>query len=87
MEANYPVRIVPYELVENSEGHGRFRGGLGLRRDYLFAEYRVTVTILADRGREEPWGLFGGWTPPRAEYAVNPNGETGLKDDSGYGTW
>ena len=28
-EINYPVRILRYELVENSEGAGRFRGGLG----------------------------------------------------------
>ena len=28
-EINYPVRIVRYELVEDSEGGGRYRGGLG----------------------------------------------------------
>ena len=28
-ELNYPVRIVRYELVEDSEGAGRHRGGLG----------------------------------------------------------
>ncbi|CAI8027884.1 Uncharacterized protein MJ0963 [Geodia barretti] len=32
IELNYPVRIVRYELVEESEGAGRQRGGLGLRR-------------------------------------------------------
>jgi N-methylhydantoinase B len=34
-EAGYPVRILRYEMVPDSEGAGRFRGGLGLRRDYL----------------------------------------------------
>ena len=28
-ETSYPVRIVRYELIENSEGGGRHRGGLG----------------------------------------------------------
>ena len=37
-ELNYPVRIARYELVEDSEGPGRWRGGLGVRRDYLFPD-------------------------------------------------
>ncbi len=71
-EANYPVRITRYELVEDSEGAGMFRGGLGLRRDYLIAEYPVTFTILADRDREGPSGLFGGCAAPPAQYILNP---------------
>ncbi len=74
-EANYPVRIIRYELLNDSEGPGRFRGGLGLRRDYLFSEYPITFTILADRDREGPWGLFGGCAAPPAEYVLNPDGE------------
>ncbi|MDE0042123.1 MAG: hydantoinase B/oxoprolinase family protein, partial [Candidatus Poribacteria bacterium] len=58
-EINYPVRILRYELVENSEGAGEYRGGLGLRRDYLF-DHEVSFTILADRDRWGPAGLFGG---------------------------
>src|SRR5439155_20942552 len=59
-EANYPVRITCYQLVPDSEGAGRRRGGLGLRRDYHFPHSAVTFTVLADRDREGPWGLFGG---------------------------
>ena len=74
-ELNYPVRIARYELVNDSDGAGRFRGGLGLRRDYLFADQAVTFTILADRDREGPWGLFGGLPGRRAEYVLNPDRE------------
>jgi N-methylhydantoinase B len=74
-ELNYPVRIIRYALVNDSEGPGRFRGGLGLRRDYLFPDHEVTFTILADRDREGPWGLFGGHAGRRAEYILNPDGE------------
>ena len=74
-ERNYPVRIVRYELVNDSDGPGRLRGGLGLRRDYWFAEGGATFTILADRDRAGPWGLFGGRAGRRAEYVLNPDRE------------
>ena len=60
-ELHYPVRIIRYELVDDSEGAGRFRGGLGLRRDYQFPDHAASFTILADREREGPHGLFGGY--------------------------
>jgi N-methylhydantoinase B len=74
-ETNYPVRILRYELVENSEGPGKQRGGLGVRRDYLFENHEVTFTILSDRDRWGPWGLFGGQDGRRAYYLLNPDGE------------
>ena len=58
-ELNYPVRINGLSLVEDSEGPGRFRGGLGLRKDYLF-DLHTTFTVLADRDKVGPWGAFGG---------------------------
>jgi N-methylhydantoinase B len=73
-EAGYPVRITRYELVEDSEGAGRWRGGLGLRRDYHFPGHATTFTVLADRDREGPWGLFGGLPGRPAAYLLNPDG-------------
>jgi N-methylhydantoinase B len=66
-ELNYPVRIDRLELVPDSDGPGRFRGGLGLRKDYRF-DLHTTFTILADRDRSGPWGAFGGLEGRRAEY-------------------
>jgi len=66
-ELNYPVMITGLSLVENSEGPGRFRGGLGLRKDYLF-DRPTTFTILADRDKAGPWGAFGGHDAAVAEY-------------------
>jgi N-methylhydantoinase B len=78
-ELNYPVRIVRYELIPDSEGAGRFRGGLGLRRDYVF-EGATTFTVLADRDRWGPHGLFGGLDGAPARYVLNPgrSGERAL---------
>ena len=74
-ELNYPVRITRYELVENSEGPGRYRGGLGLRRDYLFPDHQASFTILADRERWGPHGLFGGHSGEPAHYVLNPDSD------------
>jgi N-methylhydantoinase B len=74
-ELNYPVRILRYELVPDSEGPGKFRGGLGLRRDYSFPGHEPTFTILADRLKFPPLGLFGGRPGKLAQYALGkPDG-------------
>ncbi|MCX8278047.1 MAG: hydantoinase B/oxoprolinase family protein [Dehalococcoidia bacterium] len=72
-ESNYPVRITRYELVTDSEGPGEFRGGLGLRRDYMFPD-EATFTILADRDKFGPRGLFGGEHGGKSVYALIKDG-------------
>ena len=62
-------------MVDDSDGAGKHRGGLGLRRDYLFPDHEVSFTILADRNRWGPWGLFDGLPGQRATYIRNPDGE------------
>jgi N-methylhydantoinase B len=73
-ELNYPVRIDGLSLVADSEGPGRFRGGLGLRKDYRF-DLHTTFTVLADRDRAGPWGAFGGREGRPAEYVLVRDGE------------
>ena len=72
-EAHYPVRILRYELIENSEGGGRHRGGLGVRRDYTFPGHAPSFSILSDKARFAPWGLFGGEAARPAKYLLNPD--------------
>ncbi len=68
-ELNYPVRVTQLSLVEDSEGPGRFRGGLGLRKDYLF-DRATTFTVLADRTKRGPWGVLGGHDGKVAQYVL-----------------
>jgi N-methylhydantoinase B len=74
-ESNYPVRIARYEMIDNSDGPGRTRGGLGLRRDYVFPYSPATFTVLADRDKAGPHGLDGGEPGEKASYVFNPDGE------------
>jgi N-methylhydantoinase B len=72
-ELNYPVRIPRLSLVEDSDGAGRHRGGLGLRKDYRF-DRPTTFTILADRDKSGPHGVFGGLPGRKAEYVLISGG-------------
>jgi N-methylhydantoinase B len=71
-EASYPVRILRYALIEDSEGAGLHRGGLGVRRDYTFPGHAPSFSILSDKARFAPWGLFGGDSARPAKYLLNP---------------
>jgi len=68
-ELNYRVRVARLSLVENSDGAGRFRGGLGLRKDFAF-DCSTTFTVLADRTLAGPAGAFGGRPGKPAEYVL-----------------
>jgi N-methylhydantoinase B len=59
LEIEYPLTLLRYELVENSGGSGRQRGGMGLRRVYR-AEHECRVRVDGARLLSQPWGLFGG---------------------------
>jgi N-methylhydantoinase B len=72
-ELNYPVRVTRLSLVEDSDGAGRFRGGLGLRKDFLF-DRPTTFTVLADRTVRGPAGAFGGQDGKVAEYVLIRDG-------------
>jgi N-methylhydantoinase B len=72
-EYHYPVRILRYELIPDSEGAGLHRGGLGVRRDYLFPGWQPSFSILSDRAKFAPWGLFGGADARKAYYVLRPD--------------
>ena len=66
LEHDYPIRIERYAIRENSGGKGKYRGGNGLIREYTFLE-ACTVTILSERRKTSPYGLFGGEPGKRGE--------------------
>jgi N-methylhydantoinase B len=45
-----------------------------MRRDYWFPDHAVRFSILSDRARFAPWGLFGGQAARPAHYIRDPEG-------------
>jgi len=59
LEMAYPFRVERYALRRGSGGGGRYRGGDGIVRRYLFLA-PATVTMLSERRAIAPWGQHGG---------------------------
>ena len=76
-EANQPIVVERFELIRDSGGPGRFRGGLGVRRDMRLLADEGKLTNLTDRQKSPPYGLFGGKPGTLARTVLNPGaGET-----------
>ncbi len=59
VESEFPLRIERYELVPDSGGPGKFRGGLGTLREWRVLSEEATVNIRTDRFKYGSPGLFG----------------------------
>lgn len=69
-------RIIEYGLAEDSCGHGRRRGGLGLKRRFEILKDGVNFACYTDRSRIRPWGLFGGSEGEPTRLEVEKHGQT-----------
>ena len=78
IELSHPVLIERYELIPDSEGAGKLRGGLGMRRDYRFFGGPTVFSVQSDRARFSPWGIFGGLNAKPSRYIVNPDSDEPL---------
>lgn len=70
LEASFPIRVERFELIADSDGAGRFRGGLGIRKEVLFPESEVRWSCAADGRRFSPRGLYGGGNGRGMRYVV-----------------
>jgi N-methylhydantoinase B len=74
IESEFPTRVLRFELIPDSGGAGAFRGGLGIRREYVNLQdarfsIRSTKHIIA------PNGAAGGGTGRTGDIVVNPGRE------------
>ncbi len=59
LEHSYPFLVRRYAIRRGSGGKGVYRGGDGIVREIEFSA-DVEVTVLSERRRVPPYGLFGG---------------------------
>ncbi len=60
LETKYPFLPLEYRLRPDSDGPGKYRGGLGSSRILRVLAPEITVNALMDRTKTHAWGLFGG---------------------------
>jgi N-methylhydantoinase B len=69
LESEFPCRITRFDLVPDSGGPGRWRGGLAMRREYELLENAVVIRRF-NKTRFPPKGIEGGKAGSRARFVV-----------------
>jgi N-methylhydantoinase B len=60
IEAENPLEVLDYEMVPDTGGAGRYRGGVSLRRTWRMLAETGILQVRADRRTHLPYGLQGG---------------------------
>lgn len=76
LESEHPIRIQEYSLIPDSCGAGRYRGGLGVAREYKLLNGNAILQLRSDRRRFRPYGLAGGTPGSASKNILNPDGES-----------
>jgi 5-oxoprolinase (ATP-hydrolysing) len=59
LEWRFPIRLLRFEVRKNSGGKGKWKGGDGVVREFLFLD-DLEINILSQHRVEKPYGLNGG---------------------------
>jgi N-methylhydantoinase B len=73
IEADQPLLIERYGLVPDTGGAGKFRGGLGIIRDFRLLADEATFQLRSDRADYLPWGVEGGKPGTPTKNYLNPD--------------
>ena len=85
-EIENPLFFEAYEIVPDTGGAGRHRGGNGFVRAFRVQTDRAQICLCADRHDTPPPGLFGGQPGATARYILDPgtNRERVLPSKTAY---
>jgi N-methylhydantoinase B/oxoprolinase/acetone carboxylase alpha subunit len=70
IELDYPIRVHRYELAAGTGGNGRFRGGLGIVREYEMLADSSSINVRGDRAKFAPRGMDGGGSGSKSRYSL-----------------
>jgi N-methylhydantoinase B len=73
LEDRFPILVEQYSFRPDSCGAGRYRGGLGLVRQYRLLARSAVMQIRADRHSHRPYGLAGGEAAAPSINILNPD--------------
>jgi N-methylhydantoinase B len=83
LESEFPIRLLRYELIRDSGGAGEFRGGLGIRREYLnLAEARFSIR--STKHVIPPNGCAGGHSGRCGDIWINPDHDGAVRLPTRY---
>jgi N-methylhydantoinase B len=71
-EIENPLFFEAYEIVPDTGGAGRYRGGNGFVRAFRVEADRAQICLCTDRHDTPPPGLFGGQPGKTSRYVLNP---------------
>jgi N-methylhydantoinase B len=74
LEARSGMRFERLEILADSGGAGRFRGGCGLRRDIVFDCAGEFLSVIK-KTKSPPWALAGGCEPAPSQVIAYPGTE------------
>ena len=76
MEMEFPLRIERYELVTDSGGPGKYRGGMGIVRDMRLLANNAGVSLRSSRQKFPAPGMAGGLPGGLGTFIRNPGAAT-----------
>jgi N-methylhydantoinase B len=85
IESEFPTRVERFEMLRDSGGPGRWRGGLGFARDYRILVDDVRFSMRTDKHEIAPWESDGGLPGGKGACIVNPGISGGKRLPSRFG--
>ncbi len=72
IESEFPTQVERFELLRDSGGPGRHRGGLGFVREYRILQDEVRFSMRTDKHALAPQGIDGGHPGGTGDCIINP---------------
>ena len=72
IESEFPTQVERFELLRDSGGPGRHRGGLGFVREYRIVQDEVRFSMRTDKHALAPQGIDGGHPGGTGGCIINP---------------